>query len=179
MGSDAIPHITFKPMEEDAIIEIAKRQSGSDLADMFDSIPNWAPLTTAQLKEKIADELKKPRTAVFAIHSGEELVGIGEWSASWDTWSPYSWFIVLPEHRRKGFGTAIASILLDKCFLEHPGHELAVGISDSNAEAAGLLNKLGFKEIGRMRRVGVEGGKYRDILFFDILKSEYLAGVRP
>jgi RimJ/RimL family protein N-acetyltransferase len=167
------------PMEDEVIIEIAKHQSGTDIADMFDCKPNWAPLTTAQLKEKVADEVKKPQTAVFAIWSNKELVGIGEWSASWDTWSPYAWFVVLPEHRRKGLGTAIGRMLLGKCFLEHPGHELAVGVSDSNAGAVALLKKLGFTDIGRMRRVGMEAGKYHDVRFFDILKSEYLAGVKP
>jgi RimJ/RimL family protein N-acetyltransferase len=179
MSSDAIQAIIFKPMDDDAINEITRRQSGTDIADMFDCNPNWAPLTAAQLKEKIADELKKPRTAIFAIFSGKDLIGLGEWSSNWDTWSPYASFVVLPEHRRKGLGMAIAHILLNKCFMENPGHELAVGISDSNPQAAGLLNKLGFKEIGRMRRVGMEGGKYQDVLFFDILKSEYLAGVKP
>jgi RimJ/RimL family protein N-acetyltransferase len=178
MSPEKTPQISLKPLEELEIKEIARCQSGTDIADMFDCKPAWAQLTSAQLKEKIDSELKKPLTSVFAIYSGEELVGIGEWSAGWDTWSPYAWFVVIPEHKRKGLGTAIAHILLGKCFLEHPGHELAVGISESNVQAAGLLNKLGFKEIGRMRRVGMEGGKYHDVLFFDILKSEYLAGVR-
>ncbi|MFO7618913.1 MAG: GNAT family protein [Thermoplasmata archaeon] len=178
MSSDSNHHITFKPMEEKEIDEIAKRQSGTDIADMFDCKPGWAQLTAAQLREKVDQELKKPHTAVFSIYSSEELVGIGEWSASWDTWSPYAWFVVLPGHRRKGLGTAIASMLLGKCFMQHPGHEVAVGISESNVQAAALLSKLCFKEIGRMRRASMEDGKYRDLLFFDILKSEYLAGVK-
>ncbi len=178
MKSGNVQQITFRPIEETEMKEIARCQSGTDIADMFDCKPAWAQLTSAQLKEKVDGELKKPLTSVFAIYSGADLVGIGEWSASWDTWSPYTWFVVLPEHRRKGLGTATAHILLGKCFLEHPGHELAVGISESNVQAAGLLKKIGFKEIGRMRRVGMEGGKYHDVLFFDMLKSEYLAWVR-
>ena len=179
MKPDPKPEIVLRPLEDAELAEIARRQSGTDIADMFDCKPNWAPLSLAQLKEKVADELKKPLTAVFAIFSGEELVGIGEWSASWDTWAMYAWFVVLPEHRRRGLGTAIGKMLLDKCFQEHPGHELAAGISDSNTAAAALLKKLGFREIGRMRRVGMECGKYHDVLFFDILRSEYLAGVKP
>ena len=179
MSEEAGPNVSFRPLNEKEIDEIAARQTGTDIADMFESKPGWSPVTAAQLKEKIDGELKKPHTAVFAIYSGEVLAGIGEWSASWDTWAPYAWFVVLPGHRRKGFGAAIARTLLDKCFLENPGHEFCAAVSDSNLQAIGFLKKLGFRNIGRMRRASMEAGEYRDILFFDILKSEYLAGVGP
>jgi RimJ/RimL family protein N-acetyltransferase len=171
--------IAFKSVEDADLTEIHRRQNGDscqELFEMLDNKPCWSPLTLAQVKEKIGEKQKKPHTAVFSIYSGDEFIGLGEWSASWDTWSPHSWFMIWPEYRRMGHGTEVAKMLLDKTFLENPGHEATAGIPDWNRHAASFLDSLGFRPIGRMRRVDMIEGQYHDILFFDLLKSEYLAG---
>ncbi|MDD4308102.1 MAG: GNAT family protein, partial [Thermoplasmata archaeon] len=78
------------------------------------------------------------------------------------------------EHRRRGYGTEVAKMLLDRTFLENPGHEATAAVPEEDRAAAAFLSRIGFRPIGRMRRVDVSQGQYRDLLFFDILKSEYL-----
>lgn len=171
--------ISFRSLEEADITEIHRRQNGdscADLSELFDNKPSWSPLTLAQLKEKIGEKQKNPRTAVFAIYSGDDFIGVGEWSSSWDTWSPHSWFMIWPEHRRKGCGTEVAKLLLDKTFLENPGHEATAAVPDWNHAAIQFLECLGFRPIGKMRRVDMIEGQFHDLMFFDILKSEYLQG---
>ena len=175
--------LRIMPLEDKHAEELVRRcaEDPETTSWMFDSQPAWAPLTTAQLRDKIAEELKKPHTAVFALLSGEDFVGIGEWSASWDTWSPYAWFIIWPEHRRKGLGREAARMLLEKTFLENPGHSISTATADWNEPALRFLRSMGFRDIGRMRRTHMKGGEYRDTLFFDILRSEYMTkgkGVR-
>jgi len=176
--------LSFRSLEEQDIIEIHKRQNNEctrELAEVFDNRPRWSLLSLAQIKESLAEEQKKQHTTLFSIYAGEEFVGVGEWSGRWDTWAPYSWFIIWPEHRQRGHGTEVARTLLDRCFLENPGHVVTSAANEWNKAATSFLRSFGFKEIGKMRQVGMEKGKYFDLLFFDLLKSEYLGkdkGVR-
>jgi len=167
---------SLRPVEDADISEIARRHSEDprSLSELMDNKPAWSPLTVAQIKEKIAEEQKKPHTSLFAIYSGETFIGMGYWSANWDTWSPWSWFIIWPEHRRKGHGTAVAELLLDKTFMENPGHAICAAVPGSDMAAQAFLRKQGFKSAGRMRRTHLVEGAFQDTEFFDILKPEYL-----
>lgn len=166
----------LRPIGDAEIEQSAMRQADCvpEFTDLLDARPSWAPLSVAQIRERLAEEAKKPHTAVFAIYRGGEFVGIGEWSANWDSWAPYAGFIIWPEHRRKGIGAQVARMLLDKCFLENPGHEVVAGAPEWNEPAVRFLRSLGFKEAGRMRATHYRGGRPCDTLFFDILRSEYL-----
>ena len=183
MVKKSMPKLQFRSLEEPDIVEIHKRQNSDcarELAELMDNRPRWSALTLAQVKEGLAEEQKKHHTTLFSIYSGDIPVGVGEWSARWDTWSPYAWFIIWPEHRRKGLGTEIAQLLLHRSFLENPGHVATSAAGEWNKPAISFLKTLGFKEIGKMRRVGMDSGNYFDLMFFDLLKSEYLnaKGVR-
>jgi RimJ/RimL family protein N-acetyltransferase len=169
-------------LEDADIAELHRRQNTDcteELSELLDNKPVWTPLTLGQVKEKIAEEQKKPCTAVFAICHGEEFIGIVEWSGSWDTWAPYAWFMIWPEHRRLGYGTQASKMLLDRSFLQNPGHVVSTVATDWNMPAIQFLKSIGFKDSGRMRRAGLREGRYFDIIFFDQLKSEHLGkGVR-
>ena len=184
MGKKTSPNLIFKALEDSDIEEIHKHQNTDcteELSELFDNKPIWSPLTLSQIKEKLAEEQKKPHTTVFSIYAGEKCLGLGEWSANWDTWSPYAWVILWPEHRRKGYGTQAARTLLDKSFLHNPGHVASASAAEWNTPAKSFIKSLGFNETGRMRRIGMIDGHYFDILCFDLLKSEYLGpkkGVR-
>jgi len=168
--------IEFKSIEEPELIEIHKRQNGNcnyDLSDLFDNEPAWAPMTLEKVKEKIVENQKKPRTSMFSIWADKNFIGIGAWSSNWDTYGPWNYVLIWPEHRRKGYGTEAAKILLDKSFSENPAHALDAGSSDWNEARISFIKSLGFKEAGRMRMSGIKDGKYYDDLIFDLLKSEY------
>ena len=60
--------ITFKPLEEPEIIEIKEHQNSDcafDISEMIDFEPNWAPISLEELKEKLKEIQKKPRTSIF------------------------------------------------------------------------------------------------------------------
>jgi len=177
MNNKTSSKLLFRSLEESDIAEMHKHQNTDcteELAEIMDNKPTWSPMTLGQVKERLAEEQKKSHTTVFSIYAGEKFIGVGEWSASWDTWTPYAWFIIWPEHRRRGHGTQVARALLDKSFLQNPGHVASAVAADWNAPAKSFLKGMGFRDIGRMRRVGMIDGNYYDILFYDLLKSEYL-----
>jgi len=172
--------ITFKPLEESEIIRIKEHQNSDcafDISEMIDFEPHWAPISLEELKEKLKEKQKKPRTSIFSIWTkqNDEYVGIAQWSASWDTWCPDVGVIIWPEFRRKGYGTEAARKLLDISFLQSPGHTVVSAAQDWNIPSQNFIKSLGFKDSGKMRRIGMKDGKYYDLIFFDILKNEYLS----
>jgi len=52
-------------------------------------------------------------------------------------------------------------------------HSIYLRVYEFNERAKKLYEKVGFKEVGRLREAGYREGKYFDILFMDILKKEY------
>lgn len=171
--------IEFKSIEEPELVEIYKRQNRKcnyDLAALLDNDPPWVPMTLEQVKEAISKNQKKDRTSVFSIWADNIFVGIGAWSSNWDTWGPWAYIVIWPEHRRKGYGTEAAMKLLARSFLDSPAHAIDTGTAEWNIPAIGFIKSLGFKEAGRMRISGMKDGKYYDGLIFDILKTEYLEG---
>ena len=171
--------ITFRSLDEPEIENIHKRQNEDctyEIASIFDFSPPWAPVTLEQLKEKIAEDRKRPRTAHLSLWSeNNDFLGLAIWMASWDTWCPRMEIFIFPEHRRKGYGTEVARLLTDMSFHQNPGHMISTGVEEWNAAALEFIKSLGFKDAGRMRRTGIKDGEYYDTLRFDILKSEYEA----
>ena len=169
--------LEFKSIEEPEIIEIHKRQNGNcayDLTDLLDNHTAWAPMTLEAVKEKIAESQKKDRTTVFSIWHDDVFVGVGAWSSKWDTWGPWNFVLIWPEHRRKGYGTEAAKMLMARSFKDNPAHALDTGAPEWDTGTIAFIKKLGFKEAGRIRLSNIKDGKYYDELMFDMLKTEYL-----
>ena len=168
--------IEFKSIEEPEIIEIHKHQNGKcnyELSNVLDNEPAWTPMTLEQVKEAISKNQKKDRTSMFSIWADNVFVGMGAWSSNWDTWGPWNYVIIWPEHRRKGHGTEAAKKLLSRSFSDSPAHALDTGTAEWNSPAIAFIKSLGFKEAGKFRLSNIKDGKYYDDLIFDILKTEY------
>lgn len=172
--------ITFKSLEEPEIIEMKERQNTDcafEISELVDFDPFWAPISLEQLKEKLKEKQKRPRTGIFSIwtEKANQFIGVAQWSASWDTWCPDAGVIIWPEYRRKGYGTEVAEKLLDICFIQNPGHGIVTGAPEWNDASLNFIKSLGFKDCGRMRRLGMKDNEYYDLIFFDLLKNEYMA----
>ena len=104
--------VEFRSLEEPEIIEIHKRQNAEstyELSDLLDFSPPWGPMTLDQVKEKLAEERKRPRTALFSLWSKENFIGIATWSSAWDTWCPRIEIIIWHEHRKKELFFALSN----------------------------------------------------------------------
>lgn len=171
--------LDIRSIEESEIAEIHKRQNEGcryELSDFLDFSPPWGPMTMDQIKEKLAEDKKRPRTIQMSLWSKDnEFVGIATWSTAWDTWCPRTDILIWPEHRRKGYAREIAKILMEMSFKDNPGHVISTGTPEWNSAAIAFLQTLGLKEIGRMRRIGMKDGDYFDVICYDILKNEYLS----
>ena len=77
------------------------------------------------------------------------------------------------DYRGKGYGKDAIKLLLDFGFNILNYHNIMLMVYPYNEGVISLYKKLGFKEIGRRRESKHIGDKRYDIIFMDMLKSEF------
>ena len=78
-----------------------------------------------------------------------------------------------PEYQRKGYGKEAINLILDYGFSFLNLYSISLTVFEYNEVAYNLYKKIGFKEVGRMRkRVEIMGKRYDEIIM-DILKEEF------
>ncbi|MFH0815663.1 MAG: GNAT family protein [Methanobacteriota archaeon] len=172
--------VQFRSIEEPEIVKIHGYQNGDcreELSGIFRFEEPWAPMSRAQIKEKLDEQRKERRSAFFGLFLPEgEFVGLASFTSRWDPWCPRFEIIVWPECRRKGFGRSAAQNMLSKIFGDHLSNATSTSVPEWSKPARAFVESLGFSACGRMRRAGIRGGKFYDMVCYDLLKREYLAG---
>lgn len=77
------------------------------------------------------------------------------------------------ENRSKGYGAEAINLLLDYAFNYLNLNTVSLGLLECNERAKRCYEKVGFKEYGRKRKCRFINGKYYDIIYMDILASEF------
>lgn len=77
------------------------------------------------------------------------------------------------KYQHKGYGTEAMNLLLDYGFSLLNLKNISLNVFEYNEIAYNLYKKVGFKEIGRMRKAVELGGKRYAIILMDILHEEY------
>ena len=115
------------------------------------------------------------KSLVFAIyHKGfPDLLGHSRCDWEWDTYSPSVEVVISPPYQRKGYGTKVLNLLIDYLFKYTPAQNINCWIADWNIQGRNFAQSHGFKEVGRMRRVGIRQGEYYDFIVMDILRDEW------
>ena len=168
----------FRSLEEGELRALHKLQNGEcweDLSQIFDIDIPWAPMTYEAFKAKVDEVRKEARHALFGLWLGKEFMGVAFFGAQWDPWSPYVQLLVLPEHRRKGCGTAAAERLLDRAFKDYHAHVVSAYVPSWDAGSLRFARRMGFKDVGRIRRAGVRGGEFYDGVYLDLLRREHIS----
>lgn len=73
----------------------------------------------------------------------------------------------------QGYGQDAMKLLLDYGFNLLNLHSIMLGTYSFNQRAINCYKKVGFKEIGRRRQARIIAGKQYDVLFMDILATEF------
>ena len=71
-------------------------------------------------------------------------------------------------HFGKGLGTALQSLLIDRC-RELGFHHLVVKIFSDNEASIGLHAKLGYEIVGVQREIGFKQGRWQDVAIMGLV----------
>jgi len=82
-------------------------------------------------------------------------------------------FIGDEAHRRKGYGSEAIRLALDYGFKTLNLHNIMLSVHADNHAAIACYKKVGFQDAGRRREWIFKDGKYHDVIYMDILESEF------
>lgn len=137
------------------------------------------PRTDKQIKERIESSQSGKNGYYFAMRPLDDerllgLVSLGE--IEWN--NGVGWVgieIGDTQNRGQGYGTEAMSLLLDYAFLELNFRKVQLSVFDYNQPAIAIYEKLGFVQEGTLREFGVRFNTTYDMLFYGILRREWLS----
>lgn len=80
---------------------------------------------------------------------------------------------IVPEERRKGYGTEALGAFVNYLFEEQDMHRVWLLVVDKNEGARRLYEKLGFKEEGIQREAIFRDGEYHGYIMMSVLEDEW------
>jgi RimJ/RimL family protein N-acetyltransferase len=82
-------------------------------------------------------------------------------------------FALVPNERRKGYGTEVIQLMIDHLFLTKDVVRIQVSTDTRNVASRRALEKSGFSKEGTMRKFWYTRGEYRDHYLYSILREEW------
>jgi [ribosomal protein S5]-alanine N-acetyltransferase len=83
------------------------------------------------------------------------------------------WYVLgEPRFARNGIASEAVKQLVRKSFQELKLQSLYAWIMEDNVASAKLLNKVGFREVGRIRQAASSNGQQVDRIYFDLIAAE-------
>ncbi len=80
---------------------------------------------------------------------------------------------VVPHERSKGYATEAATIIVDYLFLTKDIVRIQADTSTENKASQKVLEKIGFRKEGVIRKHFFSSGKWRDSFLYSILREEW------
>ena len=170
--------IRFRPFKKDDIELLDEYLNDPALIGRKNlpwGLSEYIPLSRTQIEEILKKWLDKKKGLVLAIEevSSSTFLGHIDLDYGWDTLQPSISITITPSQQKKRYGTAALQLGLRYVFNNLPAMQVNCWVSDRNKIGLQFAEKNGFKQCGRMRRVGFFKGKFYDILVLDILKTEW------
>ena len=85
-------------------------------------------------------------------------------------------FIGEKENRGKGYGTEALRLILNYGFKMLNLHNIMLLVHSDNEQGIACYKKAGFREFGRQREAKFKNGHYFDVVYMDILHTEFYRG---
>lgn len=157
--------------------EVVHRWS-SDMELIF----NWGnqpfPADLKAIEEQLESQHKQKNCLILGIQlsKGEKLIGMGGLSHIEWPWqrAELTMCIGEKEHQGKGCGQEATMLILEHAFTKLNLHSVMLRVTSYNERAIKCYKACGFKHAGRRREARIDGSKYFDVLFMDILADEMI-----
>jgi len=170
--------IRFRPFKKDDIDLLDEYLNHPELMGRKNlpwGFSEYIPLSRPQIEEIHKKWIEKKKGIALAIEEVSTSTFLGHIviDYGWDTLQPSISITITPSKQKKRFGTEALHLGINYIFNSLPAMQINCWISESNAIGLQFAEKNGFKQGGRMRRVGMAQGKFYDLIVCDMLKTEW------
>jgi len=146
--------------------------------DVCESLGSYALQLTLDAEKKWLEEFSsKNHNYAIVLHDGDKMIGnIG--FIDIDNISrigTVGLFIGDKDYHNHGYGTEALKLILGYAFKTLNLHNVMLFVHSNNERGIACYEKVGFKEMGRRREAKFINGEYVDVVFMDILASEFLS----
>jgi len=128
----------------------------------FEDLKNFSETRMINLKRKI----------VLNFIENEKVIGFVSFDMRYFNKNAFITYYLIPQERGKGKGKLMVNEAINFAFNELNLERLTAEVYEYNVKSIKLLEKLGFKLEGRIRKGKYHNGKYFDILIYGSLKEE-------
>ena len=167
-------NIYFSPISLDDIEEYTEMVNDIKVSVGLGSV-SYTNITDFESEKEFLTSIKKEKIFAVRLLENDELLGnIG--FNSLDMVNRNGALGVLignPKHQRKGYGTEALKLILDYGFSFLNLRNISLNVFEYNKPAYNLYKKIGFKEVGRLRKAVEIMGKTYDVIIMDMLKEEF------
>jgi [ribosomal protein S5]-alanine N-acetyltransferase len=115
----------------------------------------------------------KYNLAIILPRSGELIGGCGLDQIQLDHRNAHVGYWIARPHWGKGYASEAASMLITAGFRELGLHRVHTGVFPDNPRSIRVLRRLGFRIEGRARQDRLVDGRYRDLILFGLVRSEF------
>ena len=146
--------------------------------EVCESLGSYAMQLTLDAEKKWLEEFSsKNHNYAMVLHEDDKMIGnIG--FADIDNINRtgiVGLFIGEKDYHNHGYGTEALKLILDYAFKTLNLHNVMLFVHSNNQRGIACYKKVGFKEIGRRREAKFINGGYVDVVYMDILASEFLS----
>jgi RimJ/RimL family protein N-acetyltransferase len=127
--------------------------------------------TTKAEMEKSYDTAPSERKRFFIEKKDGAKIGLVGVFPVGDLWE--IGFSLIPSERGKGYGTEAVTIFVDYLFLSRDLVRVQASTDLRNTTSQKVLEKVGFKKEGIIRKAMFIHGEWRDLLLYSILREEW------
>lgn len=135
-------------------------------------------ITSMEAEEQWYDHVSKSEDiAYFAVYDKETLQPIGGVDLHridrLNRTAELGIMIGEASHRGRGYGTEAVALMCDYGFNALGMNSVMLLVIDGNIGGQRAYERVGFRQIGRRREAVFFAGKYRDLIYYDLLASEF------
>ena len=136
---------------------------------------SYTNITDFESEKEFLTSIKKEKMFAVRLLENDELLGnIGFNSLDMVNRNGVLGILIgNPKHQRKGYGTEALKLILDYGFSFLNLRNISLNVFEYNEPAYNLYKKIGFKEVGRLRKAVEIMGKTYDVIIMDMLKEEF------
>ncbi len=164
--------INLRIMEKEDIPTYAKWMNDPDFVGEF-FIP--FPRSVAAVEKKFDEEQPDSATFIIEAKDGTPVGWITHFMTRFGGYMSTKeiGYMLVPDHRRKGFCTEAVTMMVDYLFLDKEWQRIQALIMEENVASKRVLEKNGFKKEGVLRKVLFSVGRFRDLALYGILRDEW------